>query len=248
MIVVQIPTYRPMQRIDLPDMIFRNKETKIRAIISEIKHHYTRGQPLLIGTSSVDESEYIYALLEQEGIPCEILNARNHYKEAEIIARAGQKYAVTIATNIAGRGVDIKISSEVVELGGLYVIACEKNESKRVDDQLRGRSGRQGDPGKSVFFISLEDTIFKRFGADKFEKISKKLKEEYFESPFLSKTVNALQRRIQFASFDSRKNLIEYSEILSIQQDIVYNQRKFILYTSDVKKIFKAMMERQIKT
>ncbi|AGX88867.1 preprotein translocase subunit SecA [Mycoplasma parvum] len=248
MIVVQIPTYKKIQRVDLPDMIFKNKEIKIKAIIAEIKHHYLKGQPLLIGASSVDESEYIYSKLQEEGIPCEILNARNHYKEAMIIARAGQKHAITIATNIAGRGVDIKISPEVRELGGLYVLACEKNESKRVDDQLRGRSGRQGDPGKSVFFISLEDTIFKRFGADKFEKVSKKMKEEYFESPFLSKTISTLQKRIQYASFDNRKNLVEYSEILSIQQDIIYKQRKFILLSTENQKIFENMIEKQLKT
>lgn len=248
MVVVQLPTYRKKRRVDLPDMIFRDKEAKTKAIISEIKHHYLKGQPLLVGTSSVDESEYIYSLLLKEKIPCEILNARNHYKEAEIIARAGQKYAVTIATNIAGRGVDIKISPEVAELGGLYVIACEKNESKRVDDQLRGRSGRQGDPGKTVFFISLEDTIFKRFGADKFEKLSKKIKEEHFESPFLSRTINSLQKRIQYASFDNRKNLIEYSEVLSIQQDIIYNQRKFILFCSENEKVFLNMIDRQINS
>ncbi|RAO95361.1 protein export cytoplasm protein SecA [Mycoplasma wenyonii] len=248
MIVVQLPTYRKTRRVDLPDMIFRDKVAKTKAIISEIKHHYLKGQPLLVGTSSVDESEYIYSLLLKEGIPCEILNARNHYKEAEIIARAGQKYAVTIATNIAGRGVDIKISPEVVELGGLYVIACEKNESKRVDDQLRGRSGRQGDPGKTVFFISLEDTIFKRFGADKFEKLSKKIKEEHFESSFLSRTINSLQKRIQYSSFDNRKNLIEYSEVLSIQQDIIYNQRKFILFGEENEKVFLNMIERQINS
>ncbi|CCE66983.1 DEAD/DEAH box helicase [Candidatus Mycoplasma haematominutum] len=247
MIVVQIPTYRPTRRIDLPDMIFKNKELKVKAIISEIKYNYLRGQPLLVGTSSVDESEYIYSLLVKENIPCEILNARNHYKEAEIIARAGQKYAITIATNIAGRGVDIKIAPDVVELGGLYVIACEKNESRRVDDQLRGRSGRQGDPGKSVFFLSLEDTIFKRFGADKFEKLSKKMKEEHFESPFLSRTIASLQKRIQYASFDSRKNLIEYSEILSIQQDIIYNQRKFILFSDNNERVFEALLEKQLK-
>ncbi|ADX98255.1 preprotein translocase subunit SecA [Mycoplasma suis] len=248
MIVVQIPTYRKIQRVDLPDMIFKNREIKIKAIISEIKHHYIKGQPLLIGASSVDESEYIYSRLQDEGIPCEILNARNHYKEAMIIARAGQKHAVTIATNIAGRGVDIKISPEVKELGGLYVLACEKNESKRVDDQLRGRSGRQGDPGKSAFFISLEDTIFKRFGADKFDKISKKMKEEYFESPFLSKTISSLQKRIQYSSFDTRKNLVEYSEILSIQQDIIYKQRRFILFSSENEKVFESMLEKQVKT
>ncbi|AFO52306.1 protein translocase subunit SecA [Candidatus Mycoplasma haematolamae str. Purdue] len=248
MIVVQVPTYRKIQRIDLPDMIFRNKEVKIQAIIAEIKHHYLKGQPLLVGTSSVEESEHIYALLQQEQIPCEILNARNHYKEAEIFARAGQKYAVTIATNIAGRGVDIKVSPEAKALGGLYVLACEKNESKRVDDQLRGRSGRQGDPGKSVFFISLEDTIFKRFGADKFEKLSKKIKEEHFESGFLSRTIASLQRRIQYSSFDQRKNLIEYSEILSIQQDIIYNQRRFILSSDNNEKVFESMIVRQLKT
>lgn len=248
MIVVQVPTNKKIKRLDLPDVIFGSRSAKVKQIVEEIKKHYLIGQPVLVGTSSVSESEIIFAELNKWKIPCEILNAKNHDREAEIISKAGQKYAITIATNIAGRGVDIKINKEVSELGGLYVLGCEKNESKRVDDQLRGRSGRQGDPGKSIFFVSLEDNIFKRFGVDKFEKTAKKIKDEYFDSKFLSKTITNIQKKIQYAAFDGRKNLIEYNEVLCKQQEIVYKQRNFVLKSTNNFLLIKNMISKVAKT
>ncbi|XP_032746482.1 protein translocase subunit SecA-like [Rattus rattus] len=233
MIVVQVPTNKPIKRKDLPDVIFATKEKKLKGIVDEIKRHYVTGQPILVGTSSVFESEKIYERLLQNHIPCEILNAKNHDKESLIIAKAGRKHAVTIATNIAGRGVDIKLTQEVKDLGGLFVLGTERNESRRIDNQLRGRSGRQGDPGKSIFFISLEDDIFKRFMGDKFEKMSKKIKEEFFDSRFISQTLKGLQKKVQSINFDMRKNLVEYSEILSKQQQLLYKQRHYLLTNKD---------------
>ncbi|OAL10213.1 protein export cytoplasm protein SecA [Candidatus Mycoplasma haematobovis] len=247
MIVVPVPTNKPIKRKDLPDVIFGTKEAKIKGIIEEVKRHYLTGQPVLVGTASVYDSEIIYASLRAQNIPCEILNAKNHDKEGKIISQAGRKHSITIATNIAGRGVDIKINEEVMKLGGLYVLGTERNESRRIDNQLRGRSGRQGDPGKSIFFISLEDDIFKRFGGDRFEKLAKKIKDEFFDSKFISRTLTNIQKKIQSVNFDSRKNLIEYSEILSKQQQLIYKQRHHILTNKDNQNILDRVIERVTK-
>ncbi|AEW44924.1 preprotein translocase, SecA subunit [Mycoplasma haemocanis str. Illinois] len=247
MIVVPVPTNKPVIRRDLPDIIFGTKEAKIKGIVEEVKRHYIKGQPVLVGTASVYDSEIIYASLQQQSIPCEILNAKNHDKEGRIISQAGRKHAVTIATNIAGRGVDIKINKEVQDLGGLFVLGTERNESLRIDNQLRGRSGRQGDPGKSIFFISLEDELFKRFGGDRFEKLAQKIKDEFFDSKFISRTLTNIQKKIQSVNFDSRKNLIEYSEILSKQQQLIYKQRYFVLTNRDNSKILNQVIEKVTK-
>ncbi|AEG72381.1 protein export cytoplasm protein SecA ATPase RNA helicase [Mycoplasma haemofelis str. Langford 1] len=247
MIVVPVPTNKPVIRRDLPDIIFGTKEAKIKGIVEEVKRHYIKGQPVLVGTASVYDSEIIYASLQKQSIPCEILNAKNHDKEGRIISQAGRKHAVTIATNIAGRGVDIKINKEVQDLGGLFVLGTERNESLRIDNQLRGRSGRQGDPGKSIFFISLEDELFKRFGGDRFEKLAQKIKDEYFDSKFISRTLTNIQKKIQSVNFDSRKNLIEYSEILSKQQQLIYKQRYFVLTNRDNSKILNQVIEKVTK-
>ncbi|GCE63261.1 preprotein translocase subunit SecA [Candidatus Mycoplasma haematohominis] len=251
MIVVQVPTNKPVIRKDLPDIIFGTQKAKIKGIVDEIKRHYITGQPVLVGTSSVFDSERICQKLIEQKIPCEILNAKNHDKEGLIIAQAGRKHAVTIATNIAGRGVDIKLTDEVKKLGGLFVLGTDRNESRRIDNQLRGRSGRQGDPGKSIFFISLEDDIFKRFGGDRFDKLAKKVKDEFFDSKFISKTLTNIQKKIQSINFDTRKNLVEYSEILSKQQQLIYKQRYFLLTNKNnqeilikvAKKIVKSLMK-----
>lgn len=247
MIVVPVPTNKPVIRRDLPDIIFGNQEAKINGIIDEVKRHYITGQPVLVGTSSVMDSQRIYDKLCENHIPCKLLNATTHDEEGQIIAKAGRKHAITIATNIAGRGVDIKLTEQVKKLGGLFVLGTDRNESRRIDNQLRGRSGRQGDPGKSIFFISLEDDIFKRFIGDRFEKLSKKIKDEFFDSRFISQTLKNVQKKIQSINFDTRKNLVEYSEILSKQQQLIYKQRHFILTNPNNQEILEKVAKKVIK-
>ncbi|WP_391591749.1 Protein translocase subunit SecA [[Mycoplasma] cavipharyngis] len=231
MIVVPIPTNKPVIRNDRSDIIFGNKKQKWDAVILEIKKRFLKGQPVLVGTSSVDDSEIIHRRLLNEKIPHEILNAKNNTTEAEIVAKAGKKYSVTISTNMAGRGTDIKISDEVKKLGGLLVIGTERNESRRIDDQLRGRSGRQGDVGESIFYISLEDDLFKRFATNRFEKLSAKIEDSYFDSKMFSRTLAQIQKKVESVNYDVRKNLIEYDQVLSYQCELVYKQRDLILTT-----------------
>lgn len=233
MVVVPIPTNKPVIRKDRPDVMFGTKEAKWDGVVLEIKKRFLTGQPVLVGTSSVEDSELLHRRLVKEKIPHEILNAKNHAREAEIVAKAGTKYAITISTNMAGRGTDIKLSQEARRLGGLFVLGTERHESRRIDNQLRGRSGRQGDIGESIFYISLEDDLFKRFASNRFEKLSKKIDDSHFDSKLFSKTLTNMQKKVESVNFDMRKNLIEYDRVLAYQRELVYKQRDIILTTQN---------------
>lgn len=241
MVVVKIPTNRPIQRINQSDYIFGDKKTKWKFIVAEIIKRHDKGQPILIGTAAVEESEILHLLLNRVGIPHQLLNAKNHAQEAEIIKNAGQKGQVTIATYMAGRGTDIKITDEVKELGGLYVIGTERNESRRIDNQLRGRAGRQGDPGESRFFISLQDSLFRRFAGDKYEKANDKMADTYMDLRFFSSLLNNTQKRVEALNFDTRKNLIDYDTVLSSQRELIYKQRDKVLLSKDLTNLVKRM-------
>ena len=230
--VVRVPTYKPVIRKDHPDVIYKTKEAKYKAIVEEIKRVHATGRPILVGTTSIDVSELLSEMLKKEGIPHEVLNAKHHEKEARIVAKAGQKGAVTIATNMAGRGTDIKISDEVKKLGGLYILGTERHEARRIDNQLRGRAGRLGDPGSSRFFLSLEDTLLRVFGGDFLKNIYNKIKipdNVPIESRFLSGAIERAQKKIESIHFDIRRRLVEYDDVLNKQRDIVYELRRLIL-------------------
>lgn len=243
MIVVSIPTHQPVLREDRDDLIFPTMDMKFDAVVNDIKYLHGKGQPVLVGTSSVFYSEYLSNLLNKENIPHEVLNAKNHKKEADIILDAGQKGAVTIATNMAGRGTDIKLGVGVAELGGLAVLGTERYESRRIDNQLRGRSGRQGDVGLSQFYVSLEDDLPKRFGSDKLKNIlatllsTSNVKNENndmaLRSKFLTKQLEGSQKRVEGNNYDSRKNVLIYDDILREQREIIYNERDNILRKPD---------------
>lgn len=230
--VMAVPTHRPIQRIDQPDALYMTNEGKYRAIIEDVKTRYAKGQPVLIGTVAVEKSEDISKRLDEAGIPHETLNAKNHKKEAEIIKRAGQIGAVTIATNMAGRGTDIKLGDGVREAGGLYVIGTERHESRRIDNQLRGRSGRQGDPGESRFYLSLEDDLLKRFGSEKmksfYEKNGFKVYEEIPLTRMMKRQVEGAQKRIEGSNYDTRKQVLEYDNVVRAQRQFIYDQRNDI--------------------
>lgn len=229
MVVVRIPTNRPIIRQDKQDYIFGTKKAKWNHVIAEIVNRHKTGQPILVGTASVTDSEIIHERLEKLNIPHEVLNARDNTKEAEIVKHGGEKGAITISTNMAGRGTDIKVDEEMKAIGGLYVIGTERHESRRIDNQLRGRTGRQGDPGESRFFISLEDSLFKRFATDKFAKASEKLEDEYYDSKFFSRMLDNTQKKVEGLNFDIRKNLMDYDHVLSLQRELIYKQRDQIL-------------------
>lgn len=243
MIVVSIPTHQPVLREDRDDLIFPTMDLKFEAVVNDIKYLHKKGQPVLVGTSSVFYSEYLSNLLNKENIPHEVLNAKNHKKEANIILDAGQKGAVTIATNMAGRGTDIKLGVGVSELGGLAVLGTERYESRRIDNQLRGRSGRQGDVGLSQFYVSLEDDLPKRFGSDKLKNIlatllsTSNVKNENndmaLRSKFLTKQIEGSQKRVEGNNYDSRKNVLIYDDIIREQREIIYNERDSILRKPD---------------
>lgn len=247
MVVVRIPTNKPIQRIDQSDYIFGDKKTKWKFIVAEIIKRHKKGQPILIGTAAVEESEILHLLLNRVGIPHQLLNAKNHAQEAEIIKHAGEKNQVTIATYMAGRGTDIKINDEVKELGGLYVIGTERNESRRIDNQLRGRAGRQGDPGESRFFISLQDSLFRRFAGDKYDKANNKMADTYMDLRFFSSLLNNTQKRVEALNFDTRKNLIDYDSVLSSQRELIYKQRDKVLLSKDLSNLVKRMGKRMIE-
>ncbi|MGX7092113.1 preprotein translocase subunit SecA [Hutsoniella sourekii] len=238
--VVQIPTNRPVQRIDAADLLYPNLKSKFRAVVEEIKRRHATGQPILVGTVAVETSEYLSHLLTQEGIPHEVLNAKNHFKEAEIILQAGQRGAVTIATNMAGRGTDIKLGYGVEELGGLCVIGTERHESRRIDDQLRGRSGRQGDPGASQFYLSLEDDLMRRFGSDRIQAVWERLNADdddgedmAIQSRMLTRQVESAQKRVEGNNYDTRKNVLEYDEVMREQREVIYGQRQKVINTQE---------------
>lgn len=232
--VIEIPTNKPMIRIDATDLVYNNLNAKFKALIKEVEERHKIGQPLLIGTSVVETSEVISDMLKKKGIKHEVLNAKNHEREAEIVAKAGLKGSVTVATNMAGRGTDIKLGEGVVELGGLAVLGSERNESRRVDNQLRGRAGRQGDPGYSRFYVSLEDDLMLRFGNLKDNRMFAAMKDQAIESTIISKLISSAQVKVEGASFDSRKDILEYDEVLRQQREVMYKQRDDVLGASDI--------------
>ncbi len=243
--VVVIPTNRDMIRVDYADVIYKNLKAKYRAIIREIKELHAKGQPVLVGTISIDVSEKIAKMLKREGIPHEVLNAKHHEREAEIIANAGQKGKVTIATNMAGRGTDIKLGEGVVELGGLHILGTSRHESRRIDNQLRGRAGRQGDPGSSRFYLSLEDDLLRIFGSGRISGIMDKLgmeEDEPIEHSMISKAIENAQRKVEGHNFDIRKHLLEYDDVMNKQREVIYRQRRELLETDDVKPVVEDMM------
>ena len=245
--VVEIPTNRPILRVDYPDAIFASPELKYAALVNEVKELYAKGQPVLVGTISVESSELVDKLLNKEGIPHEVLNAKNHAREAEIIAKAGRPKSVTIATNMAGRGTDIKLTEESKALGGLVVLGSERHESRRIDNQLRGRSGRQGDPGYSRFYVSLRDELMIRFGGDKFQKLFDTLGDAQIESKMVTKSITQAQKRVEGYNYDIRKQLIDYDDVLRKQREIMYAQRDYVLENEDVHGIVKDMVDRVIR-
>jgi len=256
MYVVEVPTNVPVIRQDDPDLMFRTMDAKYKAIVKDIKARYEKGQPVLVGTISIETSELISKLLTRAGVRHNVLNAKNHGKEAEIIKHAGEKHAVTIATNMAGRGTDIKLGEGVRELGGLAVIGTERHEARRIDNQLRGRSGRQGDPGYSRFYLSAEDELLVRFGSERFKNALSMVithdeagDEVPLESKMFSRFVEAAQRKIEGNNFDRRKTVVEYDEVLRKQRDIIYKQRNDILFLDDIEpvvlKMFNSVSQRK---
>ena len=232
--VVTIPTNRPIQRIDALDYIYAHKEEKLKALVKEVKERHEKGQPILIGTVSVESSEEISNLLKNEGLKHEVLNAKNHAREADIISHAGEKGAITIATNMAGRGTDIKIDDEVKTLGGLCVFGTERHESRRIDNQLRGRSGRQGDPGFSRFYISFDDDLLKRFAAESVQKRIESFGEGPLESKLFSNVITNAQKQIEGQNFDIRKNLLDYDDVISRQRKAIYEKRDAIMFAENI--------------
>ena len=242
--VLPIPTNRPIQRIDAIDYVYAHKGPKLAALIKEVKERHEIGQPILIGTVSVESSEEISALLTAAGLKHEMLNAKNHAREAEIIKNAGQKGAITLATNMAGRGTDIKINDEVRALGGLCVFGTERHESRRIDNQLRGRAGRQGDPGFSRFYVSFDDTLLVRFAADNIKAfIEKNFGDEAIEAKMISNVITSAQKRIEGQNFDIRKNLLDYDDVLAKQRQIVYDKRDRIILGQDIEDIVEEIFE-----
>ena len=244
--VIEIPTNRPIARIDYPDAIFATKKLKFQALANEVKELHEKGQPVLVGTIAVETSELVSGMLRKMHIPHEVLNAKNHAREAEIIAKAGQVGAVTIATNMAGRGTDIKLSEESRALGGLAVLGSERHESRRIDNQLRGRSGRQGDPGFSRFYVSLEDSLMVRFGGEKLNGLFNQLGDQQIESKMVTKSITQAQKRVEGYNFDMRKQLLEYDDVLRKQREIMYEQRNYVLENDDVHDIVKGMFDRVV--
>ena len=249
--VIPIPTNRPVQRIDHPDLLYPSLEAKFKAVVEDVKERYKTGQPVLVGTVSVDTSDYLSQKLVASGIPHEVLNAKNHYKEAQIIMNAGQRGAITIATNMAGRGTDIKLGEGVRELGGLCVIGTERHESRRIDNQLRGRSGRQGDPGESQFYLSLEDDLMKRFGSERIKAVLDRMnlseEESVIKSRMLTRQVEGAQKRVEGNNYDTRKQVLQYDDVMREQREIIYSQRYDVITADrDLAPEIHAMIRRTI--
>ncbi|HOP95138.1 MAG: preprotein translocase subunit SecA [Dictyoglomaceae bacterium] len=245
--VVVIPPNKPLHRLNYPDVIFKTEEEKFEAVVNEIEELYKIGRPVLVGTTSIEKSERLSRMLKKKGIPHNVLNAKYHEKEAEIIAKAGQKYAVTIATNMAGRGTDIVLGEEVAELGGLHVIGTERHESRRIDNQLRGRAGRQGDPGSSRFYLSLEDDLLRLFGGDQIKSVMSRLGMERgqpIESSLLTRIIESSQAKVEKMNFEIRKQLLDYDDVLNKQREVLYGERKKILLMEDLEEIVQNMLER----
>ncbi|HFI0021064.1 TPA: preprotein translocase subunit SecA [Streptococcus suis] len=254
--VVPIPTNRPIARVDHEDLLYPSLEYKFNAVIADVKRRYEKGQPVLVGTVAVETSDLISQKLVAAGVPHEVLNAKNHYREAQIIMNAGQRGAVTIATNMAGRGTDIKLGPGVRELGGLCVIGTERHESRRIDNQLRGRSGRQGDPGESQFYLSLEDDLMKRFGSERIkvfmERMNLSEEESVIKSKMLTRQVESAQKRVEGNNYDSRKQVLQYDDVMREQREIIYKQRQDVITADrdlapEIKAMIKRTIERQVE-
>ncbi|KRQ87714.1 Protein translocase subunit SecA [Caloramator mitchellensis] len=244
--VIVIPTNRPMIRKDLPDIVFKTEKAKFNALVDEIVETYRTGQPVLVGTISIEKSELISDMLKRKGVPHQVLNAKYHEKEAEIVAHAGERGMVTIATNMAGRGTDIKLGEGVAELGGLKIIGTERHESRRIDNQLRGRAGRQGDPGSSRFYISLEDDLMRLFGSDRIKDIVSKLglpDDEPIESGMVSNAIEQAQKRVEANNFEIRKSLLQFDDVLNRQREIIYNQRRKVLEGENLRESIRDMIK-----
>lgn len=247
--VIPIPTNRPVQRIDHSDLLYASLDAKFKAVVEDVKARYQKGQPVLVGTVAVETSDFLSKKLVEAGVPHEVLNAKNHYREAQIIMNAGQRGAITIATNMAGRGTDIKLGEGVRELGGLCVIGTERHESRRIDNQLRGRSGRQGDPGESQFYLSLEDDLMKRFGSERLKGVFERLNmsDEAIKSRMLTRQVEAAQKRVEGNNYDTRKQVLQYDDVMREQREIIYSQRHDVITADrDLAPEIHAMIKRTI--
>ena len=250
--VIPIPTNRPIARIDHPDLLYPSLKSKFKAVVEDVRSRHEKGQPVLVGTVAVETSDYLSQLLVQAGVPHEVLNAKNHYKEAQIIMNAGQRGAVTIATNMAGRGTDIKLGEGVRELGGLCVIGTERHESRRIDNQLRGRSGRQGDPGESQFYLSLEDELMRRFGSERIKAVLDRFKlseeESVIRSNMFTRQVEGAQKRVEGNNYDTRKQVLQYDDVMREQREIIYAERYDVITANrNLAPEIKAMIKRTIK-
>jgi len=244
--VVVIPTNMPMIRDDEPDLVYMTEDAKFRAVVEEVKELHEIGQPVLVGTISIEKSERLSDMLTRVGVPHEVLNAKNHEREALIIAKAGQKGAVTISTNMAGRGTDIKLGEGVIDLGGLRVIGTERHESRRIDNQLRGRSGRQGDPGSSRFYVSLEDDLMRRVGSDRVRGMLDRLgmtDEDVIENRMVSRSIESAQTKVEGWNFDVRKHVVEYDDVINQQRTVIYADRRKVLEGEDVHDIIMTMID-----
>lgn len=248
--VIAIPTNRPIARDDRPDLIFASMDGKYRAVAEDIKDRHEKGQPVLVGTVAIETSEIISAFLKKYGIPHNVLNAKNHEREAEIIQDAGKRGAVTIATNMAGRGTDIKLGDHIQDVGGLAVIGTERHESRRIDNQLRGRSGRQGDPGVTQFYLSLEDELMRRFGSEQMKSMMTKLgmdDETPIQSKMVSRSVESAQKRVEGNNFDSRKRLLQYDDVLRQQREVIYKERNEVLGSENIRPVLEGMLKSVIE-
>lgn len=250
--VISIPTNKPVIRDDRPDILYPNLKSKFKAVVEDIKERHAKGQPILVGTVAVETSELLSAMLDQAGVPHAVLNAKNHAKEAEIIMNAGQRGAVTIATNMAGRGTDIKLGPGVRELGGLAVIGTERHESRRIDNQLRGRSGRQGDPGVSQFYLSLEDDLMLRFGTDRVKRFLETMnlddEDAVIQSKMITKQVESAQKRVEGNNYDTRKQVLQYDDVMRAQREVVYKQRQqVIMEEKSLKPVIVPMIKRTVE-
>lgn len=250
--VISIPTNKPVIRDDRPDILYPNLKSKFKAVVEDIKERHAKGQPILVGTVAVETSELLSAMLDQAGVPHAVLNAKNHAKEAEIIMNAGQRGAVTIATNMAGRGTDIKLGPGVRELGGLAVIGTERHESRRIDNQLRGRSGRQGDPGVSQFYLSLEDDLMLRFGTDRVKRFLETMnlddEDAVIQSKMITKQVESAQKRVEGNNYDTRKQVLQYDDVMRAQREVVYKQRQqVIMEDKSLKPVIMPMIKRTVE-
>lgn len=247
--VIVIPTHRQMVRLDHPDVIYKTKRGKYKAAVSEIAELYAKGQPVLVGTTSIAQSEDLSAMLKRQGVPHNVLNAKFHEMEAQIISQAGQRAAVTIATNMAGRGTDIVLGEEVPELGGLHIIGTERHESRRIDNQLRGRSGRQGDPGSSRFYLSLEDDLMRLFGAENISSLMDKLgmeEDEPIEHSLITRSIEQAQKKVEAQHFNTRKHVLEYDDVMNQQREVIYGQRRQILHGENLRENIFFMIEKLI--